>query len=48
MHRRSARHPKIEPHLNHRLLLHLQPAANEQGMVSRQRVTEFKQWLDGK
>jgi DNA-binding LytR/AlgR family response regulator len=39
---------KIEPHLNHRLLLHLHPNANDQSMVSRQRVTEFKQWLDGK
>lgn len=39
---------KVEPHLNHRMLLHLQPNANDHGMVSRQRVTEFKQWLDGK
>lgn len=39
---------KIEPHLNHRLLLHLQPQANDHGLVSRQRVAEFKLWLDGK
>lgn len=39
---------KIEPYLNHRLLLHLEPLNDEHSLVSRHRVSEFKQWLDGR
>jgi two-component system, LytTR family, response regulator LytT len=36
---------KIHPHLNGRLKLELQPIAQQDVFVSRDRVTEFKSWL---
>ncbi len=37
---------KILPHLNGRLKLETNPAAQEELFVSRERVSEFKAWLD--
>jgi len=37
----------IHPHLNGRLKLELQPAAQEEVFVSRERAGEFKVWLGG-
>ncbi len=37
---------KILPHLNGRLKLETNPAAQEELFVSRERVAEFKAWLD--
>lgn len=37
---------RIETHLSNRLLLELNPAFNEAVFVSRQRVSEFKTWID--
>lgn len=39
---------RIEPYINHRLLLHLRPASEEHSLVSRHRVSQFKHWLDGR
>jgi DNA-binding LytR/AlgR family response regulator len=36
----------IESYFNHRLLLSITPESDEEVVVSRQRVKEFKQWLD--
>lgn len=36
----------IEPYFNHRLLLGITPESDEEVIVSRQRVKEFKHWLD--
>jgi DNA-binding LytR/AlgR family response regulator len=38
---------KIDNYFNGRLLLELQPAADFQTTVSRDRVNDFKAWLDG-
>lgn len=37
---------QIEPYMNGRLILELNPNFEEQVFVSRQRVREFKEWLD--
>lgn len=37
---------KIEPHFNNRLLLELSPAFEQEVTVSRQRSSEFKNWLN--
>lgn len=37
---------KIHPHLNGRLKLELLPAEDEEVFVSRERVQDFKDWLD--
>lgn len=37
---------KIEPYLNGRILLELSPEFDEEVLVSRNRSTEFRQWLD--
>ncbi|MFM1933083.1 MAG: hypothetical protein RL226_2386 [Bacteroidota bacterium] len=37
---------RIEPHLGQRLMLFLRPDAGEEVSVSRQRVKEFRDWLD--
>ncbi len=37
---------RIEPHFNHRLQLTLSPAPGEDVIVSRDRVSGFKAWLD--
>lgn len=38
---------EIKPYFNNRLVLDLSPPFDEQVLVSRQRVTAFKDWLDG-
>jgi len=38
---------KIHPHLNGRLKIELQPAAQEEVFVSRERAGDFKTWLGG-
>lgn len=37
---------RMEPHFSSRILLELNPAFDEEVFVSRQRVSEFKQWID--
>jgi DNA-binding LytR/AlgR family response regulator len=37
---------RIEPHFNQRYQLMLKPEFNEEVLVSRQRATDFKKWLD--
>jgi len=37
---------KIEPYFNNRLLINIHPTFEEEVVVSRQRITEFKKWLD--
>jgi DNA-binding LytR/AlgR family response regulator len=37
---------KIESHFNNRFILQLNPNYEEEVIVSRQRSTEFKKWLD--
>ncbi|MFY7971655.1 MAG: LytR/AlgR family response regulator transcription factor [Flavobacteriales bacterium] len=37
---------RMEPHFSSRVLLELTPPFNEEVFVSRQRVSEFKQWID--
>jgi len=37
---------KIQPYFNHRLILTTQPSSKVQAIVSRERVKEFKNWLD--
>lgn len=37
---------RIEPHLSQRLMLELNPSAGEEVSVSRQRVRDFRLWLD--
>jgi DNA-binding LytR/AlgR family response regulator len=37
---------RIEPHLSNRLVVDLKPAFDETVFVSRQRVSEFKSWID--
>lgn len=38
---------EIKPYFNNRLVLELSPKFEEQVLVSRQRVSAFKDWLDG-
>lgn len=37
---------RVHPYFNHRLALELQPAPNVEVIVSRERVAEFKKWMD--
>lgn len=37
---------KIEPHFNNRFIIQLQPAFEEEVIVSRQRSADFRKWLD--
>jgi len=37
---------KIEPHFNHRFLLELHPPFSGEILVSRQRASQFRDWLD--
>jgi len=37
---------KIQPHFNHRLVLQTQPSSKVEAIVSRERVKDFKSWLD--
>lgn len=37
---------RIEPHLSQRLILELKPNAGEEISVSRQRIRDFRMWLD--
>jgi len=37
---------KIQPHFNHRLVVQTQPSSKVEAIVSRERVKDFKSWLD--
>ncbi len=37
---------KIQPHFNHRLVVQTQPSSKVEAIVSRERVKDFKGWLD--
>nr|WP_230679037.1 LytTR family DNA-binding domain-containing protein [Hymenobacter properus] len=38
---------ELEPYYNGRMLVHLRPAAREDVVISKPRVTELKTWLGG-
>jgi two-component system response regulator LytT len=37
---------RIDPHFNHRYNIALKPVFGSEVLVSRQRATDFKKWLD--
>ncbi|RZK21281.1 MAG: LytTR family transcriptional regulator, partial [Hymenobacter sp.] len=37
----------LEPYHNHRMLVHLQPAATEDVVVPKLRVSELRRWMSG-